>query len=264
MKRSIVWFSTVFMISLGAPVQAENLEHTQQLLNTRQCSGCDLSRVGLVYADLSNVDLGGADLSRANLSRANLRGANLSGANLSGAVLFNANLSGANLSGANLSGADLRGTILTGVNLQDARLDGIQLLGAVELPAELATAENLYDLGLIEAERGNYRGAIDYYNRVLRLKPDSANAYLARGIAQFWLGDRATALADTQYAEQLYQQQGNEPGLQAATQARQSIQVAQDAAEEREEEMEGGTGFGADLVNVLGSIAALLLQFGLP
>ena len=57
----------------------------QQLLETKQCEGCNLSG--------------------ANLSSYNLIGANLSNANLSNADMFGANLSNVNISNANLSGA---------------------------------------------------------------------------------------------------------------------------------------------------------------
>ena len=57
-----------------APAPAENIQHTQQLLATRQCPNCDLSGAGLVLANLTGANLKGADLSRANLSRANLSG----------------------------------------------------------------------------------------------------------------------------------------------------------------------------------------------
>ena len=89
-----VWFIT--------PVKAENPEHVKQLLETKQCQGCDLSG--------------------ANLSNANLEGANLSGANLREAVLVGANLTNANLQRANLTRANLTNAKLTNVNLNDANL----------------------------------------------------------------------------------------------------------------------------------------------
>ncbi len=61
----------------------------RQLLTTKQCQGCNLSR-----ANLSGTNLMGADLSKANLSGANLSGANLKGASLNGTNLMGADLSG--------------------------------------------------------------------------------------------------------------------------------------------------------------------------
>ncbi|GAB4377038.1 MAG: hypothetical protein Kow00121_25370 [Elainellaceae cyanobacterium] len=263
MKRSISLI-TALSLYLVVPAHAEDLEQAQQLLNTKECSGCNLSRIGLVYANLVGAELSRANLLQANLSRANLNGANLSGANLTGAILFNANLSGADLSDADLSGADLRGAILTGANLQGATVDQTNFLGAIGLPPEVATTVNLYNLGLAEAERGNYRGAIEYHTRLIEIEPNFANAFLARSIAYFRLGDRVRALGDAQQAEQLYQTQGNEQGQQTAFQLAEGIQAFQEATEEQRQDMEGGNGLGTNVLSLLGSLASLLLRFGLP
>ncbi len=60
------------------------------LLETKQCSMCNLQGANLSATNLSGANLNNADLSGANLSKANLLGANLLGANLT-----NANLRGA-------------------------------------------------------------------------------------------------------------------------------------------------------------------------
>ena len=262
MNRYIVSFTTLMLLAWVAPANAENLEHIQRLLSTRECSECDLSRAGLVYSNLTNADLNGANLSQANLSRTNLSEANLSNANLAGAVLVNANLSGANLSGADLRGADLRGAVLTGANLQNASLDDVNLLGAIGLPTEVATIETLYRLGLAEAERGNFRGAIEHYGRVIIQDPTYAHAYLARSISRFRLGDPVGAMGDAQLAEQLYTQQGHEVGLTATTQLIGGIEAFQEATEKQQEAMRGGNGIGTNLLSLLGTIGSLLLRFG--
>jgi uncharacterized protein YjbI with pentapeptide repeats len=260
-------FSWVALTALSlfwiGPVHAENLEQTQQLIDTKVCQRCDLSGAGLVYTNLTGVDLTEALLTQANLSRANLSLANLQGANLAGASLFNANLTGANLSQADLQGADLRGAILTGAKIEGANLDGANLLGAIGMPSEVATPENLYLWGLSEAQRGNYRGAIENYNQVLELKPEFAHAYLARGIARFRLGDSASALTDAQQAEQLYLEQGNEAGHQASVQISDGIYATQEALEQRNR-VRGGGGGGGNFLGFLGSIANLLLRFAAP
>lgn len=61
-----------------------------QLLSSKDCSGCDLN----------GANLAGLDLNDTNLKAANLQGANLKGAQLSNADLTNANLSQANLTDA--------------------------------------------------------------------------------------------------------------------------------------------------------------------
>lgn len=256
MKPSI-WLALTALTSvcLSIPVRAENIEHTQQLVTTRECQRCDLREVGLVYARLSGADLQGADLSFANLSRIELSNANLSGANLAGAVLFSADLRGANLRGADLRGADLRGAQLDGAILDDANLDGANLLGAVGLPADRFTAEDLYTWGLAEAQRGNFRGAIAYYNEALTLKPDFAHALLARGISRFRLSDPEGALNDAKQAETLFMTQGNEQGHLVATRFTEGIVAMQEA--EEEEDNAGGSNF----TNFLGSLGSLLLRF---
>lgn len=69
-----------------------------QLLETKQCPGCNLRG-----ANLEKANLGGANLAGADLADANLRGANLGGANLENANLASANLQGANLGCTSLS-----------------------------------------------------------------------------------------------------------------------------------------------------------------
>lgn len=64
----------------------------QQLINRKECIGCDLS----------GANLAGLDLSGTNLQSANLQGANLEGTKLANAVLTDANLQNANLTNADL------------------------------------------------------------------------------------------------------------------------------------------------------------------
>ncbi|MCY7282113.1 MAG: pentapeptide repeat-containing protein [Cyanobacteria bacterium CAN_BIN43] len=240
------------------PSYAEDLEDTQQLITTQKCQGCDLSGAGLVYANLSGAQINQANLSQINLSHANLSGSNLSGSNLSGAVLFNANLTGADLRGTDLRGADLRGSRLSGANLEGANLDGANFLGAVGLPSEVATNDNLYNLGLAEAQRGNFRGAIENYNQAIAADANFANAYLARGIARIQLGDRAGALEDSKQAEQLYTAQSNVAGTETSTQFSSGIEAMQAA------EAQGQRGARGNFMNVLAAAASLLVRFALP
>jgi uncharacterized protein YjbI with pentapeptide repeats len=87
----------------------------KRLLDTKDCSGCNLS---------------GANFANSKLTFVNLTNANLSGANLSGAILIGANLSNANLTNTNLNGAKLNGAKLIGTNLNGTNLGGANLLGA--------------------------------------------------------------------------------------------------------------------------------------
>jgi tetratricopeptide (TPR) repeat protein len=244
-------------IALSIPVQAEDLRDTQQLMNSGVCQQCDLSRAGLVLADLAGADLSGSDLTQANLNQANLRNANLSGANLSGANLYNADLTGANLSGANLSGADLRDAYLADVNLEGANLQEANLLGASGLSSEIATAEQLYLWGLAEVQRGNMRGAIAYYNQALDENPEFAHAVMARGIARYRLHDLGGALSDSQAAEQLYLAQGDDEGHQISVQFTAGVQLAQEMDAHRGQVRTGGSSFAG----FIQSITGVLLRF---
>lgn len=250
----------LLLTSTFVPIaKAENLEQTQQLLTTNECSGCDLNKAGLVHAELVGATLTEASLIQANLSHADLTAANLSNANLNGAVLFGANLSGANLSGADLTGVDLRESILTNADLTGAKIEGANFLGAIGIPAELATVRNYYNWGMAEAQRGNFRGAVENYSQAISQDPDFAHAYLARSIARFRLGDPNGALNDAQYADELYQKQNNDRGHQAASQFALGIQAAQEAYEDRQRVGSSG-GVGGNILNVLGGLAGMALQ----
>ncbi|MEB3230170.1 MAG: pentapeptide repeat-containing protein [Leptolyngbyaceae bacterium] len=242
-------------VGFAGSARAEDLLQTQQLLTTRECAFCDLSYASMVYNNLSRVDLQHANLSYANLSRVNLSGADLSGADLSGAVLFNANLSGANLSGANLSGADLRQAYLEGANLEGADLSNVFFQGAVGLPRSVTSAQLLYDMGLDEAERGNFQAAYDYYTRVLELEPDTPEVYLARSLARYHVADVMGAIADANQAEQLFMTENNTDGqLMAAS-------LSQRIVEQQEAIAEGPSAGKPNFMNLLETAVPLFLQF---
>ena len=236
-----------------APAPAENIQHTQQLLATRQCPNCDLSSAGLVLANLTGANLKGADLRLANLSRANLTGADLSGANLSGTSLFGVNLTGANLTGANLTGADLRSAYLSDANLLNANLTNAQLLGVRGMPTNLGNAEDFYRLGVKEAQAGNYRNAIDFYNQALNLKPDLAAVYFARSMSRADLGDFGGATQDATRANQLFATEGNRQGQELSKQLVEAIA-------ERQKPTEPRTASRGDFMSLMGSIGSFLLQ----
>src|SRR6476661_2266508 len=247
MKLRILAAATLLSaIAPIAPAPAENIQHTQQLLATRQCPNCDLSSAGLVLANLTGANLKGADLRLANLSRANLTGADLSGANLSGTSLFGVNLTGANLTGANLSGADLRSAYLSDANLTNA-----QLLGVRGMPTNIGTAEDFYRLGVLEAQAGNYRNAIDYYNQALNLKSDLAAVYFARSMSRADLGDFSGAAQDAARANQLFVAQGNPQGQELSKQLAEAIVARQKPTEPR-------TSSRGDFMSLLGSLGSVL------
>ncbi|PZV10948.1 MAG: hypothetical protein DCF22_15530 [Leptolyngbya sp.] len=85
---------TAFLIILlmGSSASAYNPTHLNRLLQTKQCSSCDLTFADFRGKDLSGADLSFSDLRGANLYRANLNGANLQGAKLSGATMPDGNV----------------------------------------------------------------------------------------------------------------------------------------------------------------------------
>lgn len=199
-------------VGLNFPAIAENFQHTQKLLSSKQCPNCELSGAGLVLANLQGANLEGANLTGANLSRANLTGANLSGANLSGTSLFGANLTGANLSGANLAGTDLRSAYLTSANLTGVDLKNAFLLGVIGMPSSLGEAEDFYRLGVAEAKAGHYKDAVRYYNQAISLKSDLAAAYFARSMAFADLGNLDGALIDAEKAREIFVSKNSSEG----------------------------------------------------
>ncbi len=256
MKTQFIATATILTIAgLVAPIKAENLNHTNQLLATKQCSSCDLSNAGLIRANLTGADLRGADLTRANLSRADLSGADLSWANLSGTSLNGANLMGANLVGADLRGADLRGAQLSGANLIGANIDTRYIQGAVGIPDHAGTPEQFQSWAVAEGQKGNYRAAIGYYNQALTIDPEYGQAYLGRGVARFYLGDLDGALQDGQAASQLFEEQENTTAQQASQQFVEGVELAMIPPEERLQARGGG------VKQALMSVGSLLVQF---
>ncbi len=255
MKIGIIGsLALVFSLSIAPISRAENLEQLSQLLSTKQCSQCDLSNAGLVTSNLAGANLAGANLVGANLSNANLQGADLSGANLSGASLNGAILIGANLGNATLSGTDLRNAYLGNANLTGVSLDTAYVQGAVGLSNYSGTPVQFQAWGLQEAEKGNYRSAIEYYNRALNIDPTYAPAYLARGLTYYRLGNEPIAIQNGQVASQLFQEQKNESGYQTSQTFLTNIEIARKI---NNQEPEGGLG----LDKVFNAVFPLLQLF---
>jgi tetratricopeptide (TPR) repeat protein len=246
---AITAFLTAFC--LAPPARAGNLEHTRQLLATKQCERCDLSGEGLVLADLSGANLRGANLSGANLSRANLSGADLSGANLSGASLYGANLGGAKLEQTDLSGADLRDAYLADVDLKTAKLNSTSLQGAISIPTQAAQPEEFYRWGIAQGQKGDPKGAIGYFNQALSLNDKYAPAYMARGIARYQLLDRMGAMQDAQRAKWLFLRQRNNEGYVTAQAFLQQLQAPQTDMPKSK----------PNFFNFLGGVTSILLRF---
>ncbi len=245
-------------VALASAARADDLEHLQQLVSTRSCRACDLSRASLVHTDLSEIDAQGSNFKFANLNRSRLAGADLRGADLSNAVLFNADLSGADLTGANLQGADLRNAFFYGATLDGAILQGANLQGAAGLPEQLLTARALYQWGQQEAQRGNFQGAYDYYTQAIAQEPNAPHLYLSRSVALYRWGYAEEAIADAKQSERLFAAQGNAEAQQTAAVFAQGLTEREEARAEASSQ--GSSGF----LNVFSAVAGLLLRFGLP
>ncbi|NJL84012.1 MAG: pentapeptide repeat-containing protein [Chloroflexaceae bacterium] len=262
MKSPLILAIALAALEWSLPVKAENLSHLNQLLSSKQCPNCDLSRSGLVQLDLTGANLRGANLTSANLSQANLSGADLSGANLSGASLHGAILINANLSGAVLVGADLQNAYLNNTTLTGADLTSAYIQGAIGLPTNAGTPEQFLRWGMAEAERRNYQGAIAYFNQGLSSNPEFAPGYLARSIAYYRLGDETQAQQDAQVAAQLFEAHEHVVGLEASQGFILAMEEARLAREEAANRRRSGG--GGNLGNALTGVATLLLRFLLP
>lgn len=132
MKKLVVTLTVVTPLLFTSAVSAENPEHLEQLLTTRECYRCDLSG-----ANLSEEHLIGADLREANLERANLTHANLEGADLTGANLQGANLTGAHLTNASLQDANLNSVNFSGANIYSVDVSGASMVDIVLTDAKV-------------------------------------------------------------------------------------------------------------------------------
>lgn len=258
MKFKPIALATLLTASIAPPAAAENLEHTRQLLSTRQCPRCDLSRAGLVFADLTGANLVQANLLQANLSRANLQGADLRGANLVGVSFNGAILVGARLDGANLAGADLRGAYLNGASFAGAVVDGAYLQGAVGLPTQVGKLEDFYRWAIEDERQKNYVSAANNFTQVIERKPDFAPAFVGRSAARLQGGDVKGAIADARQAETLFSSQGDTTNAEIANKLATAL-------EKPPEERKKRGSFGNMLVGLLGSALQLFLtRFPLP
>jgi tetratricopeptide (TPR) repeat protein len=151
----------------------------------------------------------------------------------------------------------LRSAYLSDANLLNANLTNAQLLGVRGMPTNIGTAEDFYRLGVLEAQAGNYRNAIDYYNQALNLKSDLAAVYFARSMSRADLGDFSGAAQDAATANQLFVAQGNPQGQELSKQLAEAIVARQKPTEPR-------TSSRGDFMSLLGSIGSVLVKLILP
>ena len=133
-KNIIGTIGFLAMLCITLPASAADPNQVRQLLETGECSGCDLtqadlSNTHLLGADLRNANLEGANLTNTNLEGADLTSANLRATNFTGALMTNTSLNLADLTQANLASvkmynAETAGAVLTGINTQNAQVFG--------------------------------------------------------------------------------------------------------------------------------------------
>lgn len=70
-------------------------------------------------------------------------------------------------------------------------------------PSALDRADNLFQQGEAKLQDGDYKGALEIYNEVLKLDTTNSGAYVSRGVARFGLGDKQGAIRDFTQALQL-------------------------------------------------------------
>jgi hypothetical protein len=141
----------------------------QQLLDTDECPGCNLSGIDFTGTKLKGVNLEGADLSGANLQEVNLKGANLKGANLSSARLTDAILINADLENANLSDANLHWADLSKANLKNANMERAYLVKAFFYKADLTGA----NMSGVQSQRTIFEKAVGVPEHLLEKSKNS-------------------------------------------------------------------------------------------
>ncbi|MDB9527718.1 pentapeptide repeat-containing protein [Oscillatoria sp. CS-180] len=110
-------------------------------LSRANLRGLTIKRGNLGDVKLFSADLTKAILVEINLIRVDLRYACLEGANLQGSDLSNADLQEANLRGANLRGANLKGANLFQAQLEATCLQGAALFRAVNVDLSAAICD---------------------------------------------------------------------------------------------------------------------------
>lgn len=116
--------------SLEKVAQVQPPEEVKEILQTNDCSVCQIDGINLSGANLPGATFWSSSLREANFSGSNLAGANFNEADLTGANFRGANLKGANFKKANLSHADLTNASLENASLEDAILFAANLKGA--------------------------------------------------------------------------------------------------------------------------------------
>ncbi len=244
-----------------AAAAAVSVDDLMKLLQERDCRSCRLQDADLVHADLRDADLRGAQLQRANLSQAKLDGAQLEGADLSFTSLQGASLRGADLRGAKLQGTDLRQSDLSGAQLDPGGLERVHWQGAVGVESFGLTYPQLHNAGVDAATSGRHPEAERLFGEAIRLQPEAAVSWVARGLSRAEQGNMESASRDLAYAADLYEQNG------AQEQAGQLKELSEQMLR-KNKPAKGGNGIGGQLLtgtaNLMQGLAPLAVKFLVP
>ena len=243
------------------PARAGSDVDLMRLLNQRNCHRCKLQDADLVHADLRDADLQGAKLQRANLGQARLDGASLQGADLRFTSLQGASLRGADLRWANLEGTDLRQSDLSGAQIDPGGLARSHWQDARGVATTVLSYPELHNAGVTAALEGRHPQAEQLFSEAIRLQPDAAISWVARGLSRTEQGKTDLAAADLNYAAVLYGQAGEE------AQAKQLTEVAT-ALLKPGKKANQGSGMGGQMLSGAASfasaVAPLAMKFLLP
>ncbi|MEA5389793.1 pentapeptide repeat-containing protein [Cyanobium gracile UHCC 0139] len=251
----------LLVLLLAGPGWAGSDADLMRLLSQRDCPRCKLQDADLVHADLRDADLRSAKLQRANLGQARLDGANLQGADLRFTSLQGASLRGADLRGANLEGTDLRQSDLSGAQIDPGGLARSHWQDARGVAPTVLSYPELHNAGVTAALEGRHPQAEQLFSEAIRLQPDAAISWVARGLSRTEQGKTDLAAADLNYAAVLYGQAGEE------AQAKQLTEVAT-ALLKPGKKANQGSGMGGQMLSGAASfasaVAPLAMKFLLP
>ena len=246
---------------MSTPARAGNDVDLIRLLEQRDCPRCKLQDADLVHADLRDADLSGAQLQRANLSQARLDGARLTGADLSFTSLQGASLQGADLRGARLEGTDLRQSDLSGALIDAGGLARSHWQEARGVGPEVLSYPELHNAGVSEAKENRFPQAEQLFSEAIRLQPEAAITWVARGLTRSEQGKTELAAQDLTYAAALYSRSGDEEQATQLTKASEALLAPARKGE-------NGNGMGGQLLTgVAGfaqALAPLAVKFLLP
>ena len=79
----------------------------------------------------------------------------------------------------------------------------ILLIILFPLLAQAQTAEEYFDMGIAKSNKGDWRGAMQDYNKAIELEPIYTDAYINRGVAKGNLGQKDSGCLDLSKAGEM-------------------------------------------------------------